>query len=457
MSNYFAIQPMGEGTEDIEQFHSYFYRFAAAHGTTMIPMAKHLEQWWARTHRRRIALNEVFLYKANRIALCGYGDAVVNYVEVVSEASHQPHLYRTTLLPIREAADANTHGAIRKGRAWCPACMYWARKNGEIYYDRLLWAMAAIVRCPKHQVKLVIQCPSCNSPQLAYAATAGMDSCAKCLQPLVQGPATWERMDQPSFGEKDCQSLVAAISDGSLVNAVPRAFGIFTEELRALTGPILAYRKFRTARIRTLPLRQHRPKLSTMLRRCLESGVRLSDVLTDPRGAALAAGELIFDNYGLPKEKRESRGQDLHRLARNLLIEALAGLPLRPIVSFKKFADELGVSPGFLRYREPALSKVYIFEHKRQVARENRMRKRLAKVDLTMGGALLRYLSGQYRSQDELVDYLNVTFDVQKHVARRLVSDALLIHTRMKALSVKSRLAHNERIMLKRGRDSGYL
>lgn len=135
-----------------------------------------------------------------------------------------------------------------------------------------LWAMAAIVRCQKHQVKLVVRCPSCNSPQLAYAATAGMDSCAKCLQPLVQGPRTWERADQPSFGEKDCQSLVAAISDGSLVKAVPRAFGIFTEELRALTGSFLAYRKFRTVRIRTSPLGQHRPKLSTMLRRCLESG-----------------------------------------------------------------------------------------------------------------------------------------------------------------------------------------
>jgi len=117
----------------------------------------------------------------------------------------------------------------------------------------------------------------------------------------------------------------------------------------------------------------------------------------------------------------------------------------------------LGVSPGFLRYREPALSQVYIYEHKRQVTRENRKRKKLAKVELTMGGALLRYLSGQYRSQDDLVDHLNVKFDVQKHVARLLVSDALRIHDRMKALSERSRLAHNEQIMLKRGRDAGYL
>jgi hypothetical protein len=183
----------------------------------------------------------------------------------------------------------------------------------------------------------------------------------------------------------------------------------------------------------------------------------LIDVLSDPQGAAHAAGTLIFDDYGLPKDRKPLRDPELHRVARKLLLDAIAGLPLRPLVAFREFASELGVSTGFLRYREPALSKVYVEEHKRQVSCDNRKRKRQAKVELTFGGALLRYLTGDFRSQDELVDHLHGCFNVQKHVARLLVSEALRIHARLKALSEKPSLAVNERIMLKRGRDAGYL
>jgi len=457
MSSYFALHPLGEGTEEIEHFHSYFYRFSAAHCTTMTPMAKHLEDWWSRTHHEPIALKSVFLYKANRIALCGYGDAVANYVRVVSEASQQAYLYRTTLLPIREAADHNIHGAIRRGRAWCPACMYWARETGQIYYDRLIWALVAIERCPIHQMRLTSRCPNCGAQQLAYHATAGMDVCAKCLSPLVQGPGAWKRMEYPSFGEEDCRALITAISDGSLSRSVPRAFGIFTEEARAVTGPVLAYRRNYQGSPRSWHLKGQRPKFSTMLRRCHEAGVRLIDVLSDPQGAAHAVGELFFDEYGLPKDRKLRRDPELHQAARKLLLDAIAGLPHQPLVSFREFANELGVSTGFLRYREPALSKVYVEEHRFQVSRDNRKRKRQAKIELTFGGAFLRYLTGDFRSQDELVDHLHGHFNVRKHVARLLVSEALRCHVRLKALSEKPTLAKNERIMLKRGRDTGYL
>jgi hypothetical protein len=458
MSNYFSLQPLGWGTEDVEQFHSFFYRFAAVHATTMISMARHLAEWWARDTGESIVLNDVFLYKANRLPLCGYGDAVANYVRVVSAAAHQAELYRTTLLPLRDAADAVAHGALRKGRAWCPACMYWADRRGEPYYDKLLWAIAAVERCPIHQVALQSTCHRCGNHQLAYHPKAGMACCAKCAQPLVQSPETWTRATRPSFGEGDCRALIEAIADGSLRATVPKAFSIFCEELRSFAGPLVAYEKGATLRSASRTWRKlARPTLSTMLKRCHVAGVKLPDVLADPYGAANAAGQLLIDSHPLPRGIKPRRTPEVVKHARMRLIEAISEYPEKPLISFAAFAQSLGVSKGFLSYREPVLCKVYKEEYATQVRQANKNRKRQAKAELTLGRAFLRYLGGEFRSQDELVDYLHTNFGVKKHVARLLVSEVLKTHLRIKALSEMSGLRSSQRTMLLRGRAAGYL
>ncbi len=459
MNDYFMLAPLGWGTEDVEQFHSYFYRFAALHSTTMIPMARHLEQWWSREQKEAVELKQVFLYKANRLPLCGYGEAVENYVKVVSLAANQPDLYRTTLLPIRNAADAVAHGALRRGRAWCPACMYWSEREGTPYYDRLFWALAPTGRCVMHQVSLVNRCPACRAQQLAYHSTAGMTKCAKCLSSLVQGPKTWSRVDRPVFGETDCRGLIEAIATGALRESVPRAFGLFCQESVSIIGPAMAYRNDVSTKgaIRTWSSKQHRPTLSTMLKRCHVAGVKLADVLTDPRGAAHIAGSLALDELMLPKCDKPRRAQDVCTEAKTSLLNAIAGLPEKPLVSFPEFAKSLGVSKGFLRYRQPALCKVYVEEFRRQVRETNKLRKRQAKTELTLGGAMLAYIGGKFRSQDDLVDHLHANFLVKKHVARLLVSDVLRTHERLRVLAESPQLTRNNRVMLKRGRDAGYL
>lgn len=302
MNNYFSLEPLGWGTEDIEQFHSYFYRFSQLHSTTMIPMAKHLAEWWRRNHDEVIPLNDVYLYKGNRQPLCGYGDGVANYVRVVSAAAHQPDLYRTTLLPIASAADAVAHGALKRGRAWCPACMYWSTQKNEPHYDRLIWSIAPIERCPIHQVALEHTCQHCGNQQLAYHPRAGMTCCAKCNASLVQSPKTWIRKALPGFAEVDCKALVQAIADGSLRSSVPHAFSVFSEELQSLANPLVGYerKKDRPEFSSRTWRRGKKPTLSTMLNRCHTAGVILPNVLTDPYGAAKAAGQLLIDRHAPP-------------------------------------------------------------------------------------------------------------------------------------------------------------
>lgn len=138
-------------------------------------------------------------------------------------------------------------------------------------------------------------------------------------------------------------------------------------------------------------------------------------------------------------------------------MEAIAEYPEKPLVAFTAFAQALGVSEGFLAYQSPVLCKVYKQEYKAQVCKVNKQMKRRAKAELTDGRALLRYLAGEFRSQDDLVDHLLLNFEVKKHVARLLVSEVLKTHARIKALSEMTTLTISQRTMLRRGRASGYL
>jgi hypothetical protein len=458
VTSYFSLEPLGSGTAEIENFHSYFYRFAALHSTTMTPMARMLAEWWNSSNSDHVTLNSVYLYKGNRLPLCGYGEVIREYLKVVSTAAHQPSLYKTTLLPIRSAVDAVAHGALRRGRAWCPACMYWSERDKTPHYDRLIWTIAAMERCPEHKVYLVSHCPSCGVQQLSFHPRDGLAVCAKCDSSLVQPPRSWTRSPRPAFGESDCISLVRAIADGSLTEAVPKAFQIFSEELRAISEPITTFRNDKSLKgsPRTWRVKYGKPTVTTMLKRCQISGVRLVDVLTDPWGAAHAAGEFAFKAYGIPATTKPRRSTDVLADARRSLIDALAD-PSNRLDSFSAFSQKLGVSQGFLRYRFRALSKIYIEEHERQRVQEAKRVKRKARDYLSSGGAFLKYLMGDFPSQDHLVDDLSSSCLVQKHVARLLVKNAVARHLKLKAIAKKSRLTSNERIMLARGRKDGYI
>jgi len=165
-----------------------------------------------------------------------------------------------------------------------------------------------------------------------------------------------------------------------------------------------------------------------MIKRCYIGGVSLVDVLTDPRGAAHSAGQLIANDVALPKVSKPRRSEALRVEARRRIHEALGGSPKQRLVPFPEFARLLEVSTGYLLYREPVLSKTYIQDYKRQLQIENNSRMRNAKKELIQGGAFLRYLNGDFRTQDELVDHLNHLCGVQKRVARQLISEAQKSH-----------------------------
>jgi hypothetical protein len=184
-SDFFDLAPSGLGSIEVECFPSFFYRLAELHSVSMHTFSQVLSNWWSRRASGEIKLPTNRLYDGRGLPLCGYNDAVASYVGVVSNAIERNDVVRTTLLALHGVADKVCHGALKQGRAWCPACMNEAVRLGGCFYDRLLWSLLAIERCPEHRLRLVSVCPQCGIHQRFYHSSAGMTSCWKCAASLL--------------------------------------------------------------------------------------------------------------------------------------------------------------------------------------------------------------------------------------------------------------------------------
>lgn len=427
MSDYFPLRPEGVGTLEIEAFPSYFYRLAELHSLTMFTLSYHLSSWWGRRTGTPFKLPGDWLSDSRGLPLCGYNDAVKTNVDVVSIAVGQPDIYRTTLLPLQGIADRICHGALKTGRAWCPACMREAVDTNATHYDRLLWFLIAIERCPTHRLRLVTHCPSCGNYQRIFSSS-GITRCCKCHASLVPPVSEWVVQLEPSFGENDCCQLVEAIANGGLREAVPNSFSIFSEELSGFLAPLIAGRRRMGALTTGGPMtwKGHKPPtLVTMLKRCHLSGIGIVDVLTDPLGAARVAGELIFRKHRVGTIGRPRHSAEAAQFVREHILHELDEGPEIELVPLAALARHLGVSTGFIRYHEPELCVQY-GERIRVQNCTLYARKMSTVAKWLRSGVLNRYFGSWGGGKKALVRHVCEVHGIGKNVARRMVSCAIM-------------------------------
>jgi len=350
-------------------------------------------------------------------------------------------LRRTTLLPLRGALDPICHEVTKAGRAWCPACMYWASRNHGIYYDRLIWVLFPIVRCPIHKVRLSVACAQCGTVQ-RYFHSKSMCLCWKCGDSLVIDPHDWVFDDKPGFGEEDCINLINEIAAGRLTDSVQNACKLFSDEMVELCEPLrgLLERAIpggpRTWKDRSTPT------FMTLLKRCHMTGAKVKDVLLDPLGAAHACSNLQFEKFKMPVREKPRRSIEVSVLVKRALEFELRRPPEEALDSFAKLAQQLAVSVGYMRHKEPELCKLYA----RRVQLQNckiYLQKKQVVTQALNNGLADAFFRGAYRSQDELVEYLCATYSAKKHVVRKQVSAALVRANRASKVRYREELARS--------------
>lgn len=364
MADYFRLDPIGVGTNEIECFPSYLCRLAALHGVSLHQFCKHLAQWWSRPADGD-PLPSGRVYDSKSALFCGIQPTLHRYVEAVEVATGAKNIARTTLLPIRPAMSPLSIGLVKRHRDWCPACMHEQIKNDRTVYSPLLWCMAPVKRCFIHQLSLLDTCPTCGSPQNHFHRNGETSLCYKCHAVLIGHPHSWRHHRTPCYGEKDCIELVEAISTGELKRAKDCAFQIFSEEIDRLFAKSMqrpmGIGLFELIHSHRELFKKNKEALSTfplMLRHCVGTGVRLIDVLNSPREAAKSSN-LLFPIDDLPVEGRRRQSLAFHRHVSSRLEKELAKPSDERVTPYSTIKRELGVSEGYLRYRFEVLSRKY--------------------------------------------------------------------------------------------------
>lgn len=357
LTEYLPLAPVGVGTLEVESLRSYLCRLAALHGVTYASFVKHVGSM-CKMHRDKMALGRFTLQTTTG---CGIGSNVGLLLKVLGHLTGQEHLQRLTLLELDKVLSGG-QGLVKPAREWCPSCYEEHRRNSDPYYDRLLWIMQPVIRCPIHQVELVSNCGHCGERQRHYHKSGRIELCYVCSKPLIDGDLAIRLSRKPQFGEADCCAIVSSISTGELY-VQRRALHIFRAELaKTLSNDI---RRKDACEIMDLPFRyllQRRKKpfqFSTLLRFVHDLDLRLVDLLTSPIEAAHAAGGLLSQHVDAPVKRytrltKAQRSRIKQRILREL------GKPSGVLLLSKRaLCLELGITVNAFRYAGGELLEHY--------------------------------------------------------------------------------------------------
>jgi len=427
MTSFLPLEPLGIGTSEVESLPSYICRLATLHNLTVTTFLKVLRSWWEKLPDTAPLTKNPLCQRGGGV-FCGVGVGVQRYVNAIKMATGVSNLERTTFIALSKAISKQSIGLSSRSRRWCPSCFFEHNASGSVCYDRLLWSMVAVIRCPLHKVALVSRCQSCGTLQEFYHRSGGLGLCWKCSQGLLTESSHWTVQLHPSFGERDCAELVAAISSGELVASYPSAFQVFFSTVlqAAPSKKRLRFGRelFGLAIDNSRALRTQSPHFSTMLRSTHATGVRLIDVLTDPVGAAAVAGGNLVDRVDGRSVRGPHKPQCVIESCGRRLRAELAKGDGENIPGLRKLANEMQVGTGFLRYRFPELVDTYL--QRRSQQRRHFIAERSKKMKMALdSGLLLAFPSARYPTQESLAYAVMKACGVGRRVARIAVLEAL--------------------------------
>ena len=427
MPEYLPLSPMGIGTLEVESLRSYLCRLAALHGVTLASFMLHVG---SKCKRRKdgIALQR-FMHQTT--IACGIGSNVAMLIKTLTPLTGQQDLGRLTLLELDKVLSGG-QGLVKPIRTWCPVCYDEHRRNDESYYDRLLWSMPPVTRCPLHQVDLVSECAQCGKPQRLYHQSGRLELCHECNRTIVTESLSIHINRKPQFGESDCCAIVASISSGKL--SVRRgAVQIFRAELERLLGSNQREKdacELLDNKIGALVAKRKKPfQFPTLLRLAITLDLRLMDLLTSPRDAAHAAGGLLRDHIrgdtvNFTRQTKEQRTRIRKRISREL-----AKPEGKPLLAKAALCQELGVTMNALRYAGADLLDGY------ETRRIQAVTEAKHTVDMAMRSLLERYyldayLKGHLPSQKVVACVLSDRCGASIRHARSVVSEVIHAHER---------------------------
>lgn len=223
-SRLFHLAPIGLGTPEVESLTSYVARLAEAHRVR--PRQLVAREILPRFGRPRLAetpfpsLLSAF-WRNETHALNGMRTLARDLVGVLETLTGRRDLHCLTLLTWAEVL--STQQLQRSIRAFCPACFEEWGRTGQTVYEPLLWTLAPITACPRHQQRLQLACPApgCRyaAPWLGARSRPGYGAHCECW--LGSAPGTEARADDPLTEEELAIQTWIVHAVGEILAAAP--------------------------------------------------------------------------------------------------------------------------------------------------------------------------------------------------------------------------------------------
>lgn len=170
-SRLYSLVPMGMGNSLVESVISYMIRIADAHAASPGTLIR--EEILPRLTACPKRLSFAALHSLN-----GLGPCFAQWVEILEILTARGDLRALTLLPWRGVLAAD--GVLRRFRSWCPRCYQERRDHESTVYDSLLWMLAPVTVCPRHEIPLLEYCPHCGKRSLPLSARGRCGFCSHC-------------------------------------------------------------------------------------------------------------------------------------------------------------------------------------------------------------------------------------------------------------------------------------
>ena len=349
MNFLMPIRPLGIGNIEVEALDSFFARIAFAHGITLLQMSRLLNDWAKKNTAITGDIDEFSDVGSSRCSLAGFTDWTDSIIKILSKATGDENIVRTTFMALKGAAASTAIQTVKSHRAWCNECLAEAIVEKSQFYDRLIWRASPIVRCLTHHTALITNCRKCGELQRHAHKSGQMSLCWKCSESLVFANKTASTVIDEVWGEAECISVVKAISNGELTKSKQSAFDTFIIEFRSiikkkgLSGPFSE-----VVRLQSLGAEQ-KPSLTRMIQISKASGVSILSILENPEQSAINAVNNI-------KSRRWwLKGGDFETIesAQNAVLlridqEMNKGESIS-ILTTSQLSDEIGVSKKFLK------------------------------------------------------------------------------------------------------------
>lgn len=361
-SPFYQLTPIGMGTPFVEHLTNYEVRLATVH--CLYPGDLFTQVLWP--EYKPSENTTVQRLSASFRCVNGICNSSNAWIEVLERLTSQTGLRFLTMHTWSSVIAPKQ--LLRLNRAWCPPCYEEQAKSGAIVYDQLLWALAVVTICPRHQQLLQLQCPHplCKKPMPVIETRLQPGYCCYCGG-WLGAPLDESFSARSSLGDDQFQWhqwVSTAVGDllaiAPTVSAPPRERIAQAIAARLQQGPqrtvtaLARHLKIEPPQLWILHQGQHIPRLDTFLALCYGLNIAPVHVLTED--ILLTASLQTGQPAKVPAEhgtKRARKRFDAD-LVRHALEEALDHDSFPPIYA-TQVAQRLGYNRTRVRDRFPDL------------------------------------------------------------------------------------------------------